>query len=413
MTSQRRAVIVGASIAGLSAARTLREEGWTGQIVMIGDEPHPPYDRPPLSKQVLQGRMSAADVGLATADELVALGIELRLGEPASALDTSRRLVFVGDDSVAFDVCLLAVGVRPRTLAMGADLAGIHALRTLDDAIRLRRELVGGASLVVIGGGFIGLEVAASARSLGCEVTVVEAQPCPLASSLGEELGRWIQDMHEREGVTFRCGVTVEALHGSTAVQGLTLSDGSRLHCDAVVVGIGATSNTEWLMPSGLALADGILCDEFGRSSEAHVYAAGDVARWWHPRTLSHARVEHWSSAVDQGRVAAINMLHPWAAPARAYDQLPYFWSDQFHAKIQGAGHWSASDLVLGYGDVAQRRILRLFGRAGRVCGIIAINAPGPVASWRRRIAAGCSWSEAVADARSFMQTQQEGSVKA
>lgn len=394
--SKRTIVIVGASLAGISAAESLREHGFEGRITLVGDEAGVPYDRPPLSKQVLQGAWLPERTTLRAPEHLRDLDLDLRLGRPASHLDVDAQRLFVGSEQIGYDACLLAVGVRARTLPGLAPMRGLHVLRTLEDATRLRDVLRPSSSLVVVGAGFVGLEVAASARLLGVQVTVVESLPVPLARALGEDLGARVADLHRSHGVEIMCDVGVAGVDGGEQVEQVRLTDGQSIAADNVVVGIGGAPNVEWLRSSPLVLDDGVVCDEFCRTSAPNVYAAGDVARWRHPVFGTHVRIEHWTNAVEQGRAAAINMLTPAGHSGTPYRHVPYFWSDQYDTKIQFAGRRCDGDTMHIREDAARGRLLGLVGHEGKLTGVVTFNWPSQLAAYRQQVLDGVSWSDAV-----------------
>ncbi|MGW6548558.1 NAD(P)/FAD-dependent oxidoreductase, partial [Streptomyces massasporeus] len=288
----RTVAVVGASLAGLSAARSLRKQGYDGRLVVIGDELHRPYDRPPLSKEFLAGGIGEADLALEPDDE--DLQVEWLLGARAAGLGTTPRAVRLTDGrEVRADGVVIATGAAARTLPGMDGLAGVHTLRTLDDARALRDELARGGRLVVIGGGFIGAEVASTARALGLDVTIVEAAPTPLAGPLGATMGSIVSALHADHGVRLLCGVGVKGLSGETRVDAVLMEDGRSLPADIVVVGVGARPCVDWLAGSGVELDDGVKCGPDGRTSVDFVVAVGDCASWYDPRAGTHRRVEH------------------------------------------------------------------------------------------------------------------------
>ncbi len=403
-----RVVVIGASLAGLRAAETLRSEGFGGDVVVIGAETHRPYDRPPLSKKLLAGEWEPDRIQLRQPDSFDELDVEWRLGVAASQLDLDAHRVDLSDGtSLDFDGCIIATGARCRRLPDQGRHAHVHELRTLDDSMRLRAELAdGGRRVVVIGAGFIGLEVAAIARQLGNEVTVLEGAPAPLIRGLGAEMGAAIGAMHEAHGVTVRCGVSVDRLDAA----GVLLDGGELVEADVVVVGIGVVPATQWLDDSGLELRDGVVCDEtlLARRTDATaadgVYAAGDVLRWPNPLFDEEMRVEHWTNAAEQGAQAAKNLLavaaDDPARPAEAYAPIPFFWSDQFDIRIQFLGRASPDDEVLiGAGSIDDGKFLTLYGRNGKLHGALGVNAPRWVMPMRKLLLAGATWDEAVAHA--------------
>lgn len=399
MRPDRRVVVVGASVAGVAAATHLRAAGFDGEIVLVGDEPHAPYDRPPLSKQVLCGDADVADIGLAGAQALPSASVIQRLGCRATALDVERRVVEVDQrEELAFDGLVVATGSVARHLPGMAPGSGVHVLRTLDDALRVRKDLLDSRSLVVVGAGFVGLEVACSARSLGLDVTVVESAPTPFARVLGADIGARFTDLHRSHGVDVRCGVGVTGVTiADERVVAVDLDDGTSVAADVVVVGVGAEPATGWLSTSGLELSDGLVCDELLRAAPG-VYGAGDVARWDHP-LFGSIRVEHWMTAVEHARAAARNLLaelHGAPESAEPAVQIPYFWSDQYGIKVQMAGWAHGYDEVVDV-DLNGPGAGVLLGRDGGLVGALGWSAPAFVARQRRLIADRASLEEAVA----------------
>ncbi len=376
MSEMKRIVVVGASLAGLRAVEFIRRARFAGELILIGDEAHLPYDRPPLSKEVLRGEWDQSRIGLRrrSYDDL---NVELVLGEPARSLDTKAREVRLADGTlISYDGMVIATGGRVRELPDQPRIKGIYTLRTLDDALAIRTALTDKPRVAVIGAGFIGAEVAASARQLGLEVTMIEALETPLAQSLGPRLGRILQEAHERRGVRVHCGRRVDGFEGAERVQSVTLDDGTKIPCDVVVVGIGVSPNVSWLSSSGLELEDGVRCDETLAASEPGIVAAGDVASWYNTLFEERMRVEHWTNAVEQARHAVSTLL---AAPGEAqpFESAPMFWSDQFDIKIQGAGRPKPSDeLILTGGAPESEKFVALYGRAGRLVGAVAFNQP-------------------------------------
>jgi NADPH-dependent 2,4-dienoyl-CoA reductase/sulfur reductase-like enzyme len=392
----RRIAIVGASLAGLRAAETLRARGFDGELILIGDEPHRPYDRPPLSKQVLQGTVEPERTFFRSKDGYDALALDMRLGVRAASVDLRVKRVTLADGTWAdYDRLIIATGARARTLSGIAPRAGLLVLRGLDDAIALRRELMNASRVAIVGGGFIGLEVAASCRARGLHVTMIEALPIPLSNILTAELGEMVAAMHRDHGVDLRTGLTVTDVVGESRVTGVALSDGSLVDADVVVVGIGVIPNTEWLASAGLTLDNGIVCDGSGQAAPG-VYAAGDVARvanQWHGDS---PRIEHWTNAVEQGVHAAENAL---AGPAAStnFSSVPYFWSDQYDRKIQfvGRAQWH-DEMVIVDGSLADRRLTALFRRGDRAVACLAVNQPRALIKYRKLLAAGASWDAAL-----------------
>jgi NADPH-dependent 2,4-dienoyl-CoA reductase/sulfur reductase-like enzyme len=392
----RRIAIVGASLAGLRAAETLRSRGFAGEIALIGDEPHRPYDRPPLSKQVLQGVWEPEQTFFRKKDGFDALALDLRLGVGAVSLDLRARRVALADGTYAdYDRLIIATGARVRTLPAIAPRAGLLALRGLDDAIVLRRALTDMPRVAIVGGGFIGLEVAASCRARGVPVTVIEALPVPLSPIIGPTFGDMVAAMHRDHGVELRTGAVVTDVLGASRVAGVALSDGSRIDADVVVVGIGVTPNTEWLDGSGLTIDNGIVCNGLGEAAPG-VYAAGDVARVgnrWHGDA---PRIEHWTNAVEQAVHAAENALAGPRASA-SFSSVPYFWSDQYDRKIQFIGDARSHDESrIVDGSLADRRLTALYRRGDRLVACLAVNQPRALIKCRKLLAASASWDMAL-----------------
>ncbi|MEA2254842.1 MAG: hypothetical protein QOG35_887 [Solirubrobacteraceae bacterium] len=394
-------VVVGASLAGLRTAEALRREGYVGPLSLIGAESHAPYDRPPLSKQLLSGAWTQDRLFFRDGD-LAALDLDLRLGVSATALDLHAREVALDDGTAApFDALVVATGAAPRTLPGAAGLDGVHRLRTLDDAVAVRDAFERRPRVAVVGAGFIGAEVAATARGRGLEVTVIEALSLPLVHALGPEMGAACARLHVDRGVDLRCGVTVTAFEGAGRLERLVLSDGSRVDADLAIVAVGVTPETAWLAASGLALDDGIVCDATGATSAPGVYAAGDVAQWHSPLFGHPLRVEHWTNAAEQGATVARSIL---AGPAEAQPlvSVPFFWSEQYETTIQFAGVSRHADEVrVVHGSADEERFVAVYGRGGRLVGALAFSAPRLLMEYRRLIAASATLDEAVAHAAS------------
>lgn len=379
----RTVTVVGASLAGLSTVRALRAKGYDGIVRVVGDEHHAPYDRPPLSKAFLTGAADVANLALLDGQD-DALDVEWLLGTPAVSLDPAERAVTLADGRVLdADAVVLATGSRARTLPGTTGLAGVHVLRTLDDAAALRNDLGRGGRLVVVGAGFIGGEVASSARTLGLDVTVVEAMPTPLAGPLGEEMGAVCGQLHSDYGVRLLTGFGVAGLVGVDQVEAVDLTDGTRLPADVVVVGVGAAPNVEWLVGSGLDVAGGVRTDATCATAAPGVLAVGDCALSYdvHARRAVHA--EHWTHALHQPTTAAATLL----GEPEPYTALPYFWSEQYGLQIQLAGSRESGDLVtVVSGTVAERSFVATYEREGRLVAVLGVGAPRPFAQWRRRL---------------------------
>jgi NADPH-dependent 2,4-dienoyl-CoA reductase/sulfur reductase-like enzyme len=377
-----RLVIVGASLAGLRAAQAARKAGFDGELVMVGAERHPPYTRPPLSKELLAGEHTVDRVHL-PCDEL---GAEWRLGAPAARLDRARRTVVLSDgDEVTYDRLILATGSRPRRWpGAGADLDGVHVLRDLDDALALRAAFDQRPRVVIVGAGFIGCEVALTARKENLEVTLIDVAPTPMLP-LGPELGGWCAELHRDHGVDVRLGTGVAGLIGDGRVEAVELAGGERVPADIVVVGLGALPNTEWLAGSGLTVDPGLQCDgTLTAIGDPDILGAGDIVAWPHPLAEGEAiRIEHWTVAAEQGQLAGRNVL---VAPEerKPYVAPPYFWSDQYDKKIQSLGLPGRADAIELLEATPDRSRLVYGGeRDGRLVGIIAINAARRLGSYR------------------------------
>jgi NADPH-dependent 2,4-dienoyl-CoA reductase/sulfur reductase-like enzyme len=391
--------VVGASLAGLRAIEELRAAGFDGRITAVGAEAHLPYDRPPLSKQVLAGAWEPDATMLAPVGASIeGLDVEWRLGSAATGLDLARRRVDLADGTaVDFDGLVIATGASVRHLPGQPHLPGIHTLRTLDDCLALKADLDASPQrVVVVGAGFIGAEVAATARGKGLDVTVLEALAVPLERVLGPAIGAVCADVHREHGVDLRLSTGVEGFVGTDRVEGVVLSDGSTVAADVVVVGVGVAPNTSWLAGSGIHIDNGVVCDETCLAAPG-VVAAGDVARWPNRRFDEVMRVEHWDNAQDQGAHAARRLLHGDAPGAEPYEPVPWFWSDQYDRKIQLAGRSGPEDEVaIVDGSLEERRFVALYGRAGRLVGVLGFNRPAPVMRYRQQIAAGTSWADAL-----------------
>ena len=395
--------VIGSSLAGLRAAETLRTQGFDGRIHFIGDEPHPPYDRPPLSKKVLAGEWEPERVLLRKADAFQALDLTLHLGQRATALDPTGRTVTLADGgTIAFDGCVIATGAHCRRLPNQPNLAGIFELRTIDDSLALRDALAMGTPKVcVIGAGFIGAEVAATARERGLEVTIVEALPVPLLRGLGAQMGPACAAIHGDHGVDLKLGVGVDGFLGASRVEAVRLNDGTVIEADVVVVGIGAAPTTGWLEGSGLTVTDGIVCDAFLSTGAPGIYAAGDVARWPNEFLGEEVRIEHWTNAADHGEYAAKNLLGELHNGDRApYSAVPFFWSDQYDRRIQFLGRAKPDDRVtIAVGSVDERSFVALYERDGMLAAVFGMNQPKATMRMRAQLAGRASFEDALAAA--------------
>ena len=393
MADLSRIVVVGASVAGYGAIQELRKGGYDGALTLVGAEDRLPYDRPPLSKQVLAGDWEPDRVDFRLPDTL---DVELRLGSAASALDLGERTLRLASGAdLPYDGLIIATGAAPRQLPGSESIEGVHVLRTLDDCLAVRAAFEQGARVAVVGAGFIGCEVAATARRRGLEVSLIEALPLPLAGALNPEIGQACADLHRAHGVDLRCGVMVEGIDGGQRAERLRLSDGSTVEADVVIVGIGVTPATAWLQSSGLTLDDGVVCDSTCMAAPG-VYAAGDVARWYNPRYARLMRIEHWTNAMEQGRAAARNLL---AGPedAEPYDHLPYFWSDQYDTSIQLAGSTDGTDeFRVVRGSLEDGEFIALFRAGERIAGLLGFGLARDFARTRRLITQDDSWETVI-----------------
>ena len=366
-------VIVGASLAGTSAAQTLRSEGFGGRIVLLGEEPELPYERPPLSKGYLTGETPRGQVYLHEPGFYARHDIEVRTGARVVDLDlAASEVVLQAGERLTFDRLLLATGAEPRRLSVpGAELDGVHYLRGLADADGLREQLASGGRVVVVGAGWIGAEIAASLRTQGLPVTVMDPAPLPLLRVLGPELGEFYRDLHAAHGVQLLLGTGLERLEGADRVQRVLTTDGRRIDADVVVVGIGVRPRTELAERGGLAVDNGVVVDERLASSDRRIFAAGDVARAWHPFYGEHVRVEHWSVARGQGAAAARSML----GQSNAYDTLPSFFFDQYDSAMKYRGRAVDPDQMVFRGDRASGKFLAFWLRDRRVLAGMTVNA--------------------------------------
>ncbi|WP_181776510.1 NAD(P)/FAD-dependent oxidoreductase [Amycolatopsis pittospori] len=377
----RTVAVVGTSLAGLRSAQELRAQGFGGRLVMIGAEP--PYDRPPLSKDFLLGKVSTADLALADQPDLDALDAEWRIGIRAEGL-TGDGVTLEDGTTIVADGYVIATGAVARTLGAARDLKGVHTLRTLDDAIALKRDLAAGpGSVVVIGAGFIGAEVASACRLLGHEVTVIEAMPVPLASVVGPEMGAVCGGLHAESDVRLMTGVAVAGFGGTDRVTSVKLADGREIPADLVVAGVGARPVTEWLTGSGLAVDDGVLVDSGCVTANPRVIAVGDVARYRCRLRGRRIRAEHWTAANEQAGVAVANLLA--GSTVTHFARHGYFWSDQYGRRIQFAGV-ATEDVRIVEGDVASKRFVATYHRDDALTGVFAMDSPRPFTRLRRSL---------------------------
>jgi 3-phenylpropionate/trans-cinnamate dioxygenase ferredoxin reductase component len=385
-------VIVGAGIGGLRTAEALRANGYAGKLIVIGAETHPPYSRPPLSKDLLCGRRSVEEILLRP---MAALDpVEWRLGHPVVACSLSERsLLLANGDTLHFQGMAVAAGVRPRRLDLPGPVAGRHVLRQLDDALALRPLLGPGVRLVVIGAGFIGCEVAASARGLGCDVTVVAPEDVPMQRPLGLELGRALQRRHERHAVRFRMGTGVVSLRGDDHVAGVEIGTGEILPCDVLIEAVGSIPNVEWLDENGLDLTDGLVCDEHMRvEGRPEVVAVGDLARF--PNALfggTSQRVEHWNMPTETARRAAPALLAALSGsepPRSPFAPMPVFWTHQFEVRLQSFGDpgLGAADVRLLEGDFEDGPVVVGYYRDARLVGIVGTGGPKQLLPYRAQL---------------------------
>jgi phthalate 3,4-dioxygenase ferredoxin reductase subunit len=385
-------VVVGASVAGVRAAQALRRAGYQQPVVVVGDEPELPYDKPPLSKQYLSGPMDAAGLLLLSAEAAERDGIDLRLGVPAAGLDTSNREVVLADGTVlGYERCVVATGASARQSPWEAR-SGVYLLRTRRDSEVLAHALASHRRVAIVGGGFIGAEVASAAAAKDLDIVVIDPLPNPLARVVGEGLGRRLSDLHTRHGVATRFGVGVSALSGTEGNLTVRLTDGDELPVDIAVVGIGAVCNDTWLAGCGVPIDDGVVCDEFCRvEGLERVYACGDVARWFHPRHQELVRVEHWTNAVEQAACVARNIVSD--SPA-AYQPVEYVWSDQYDVRLQVVGRPGNGYREETVGDsmsVPERMAVLYADDSGSLTGAATLNWPRALVECRRLLGSGAT----------------------
>jgi NADPH-dependent 2,4-dienoyl-CoA reductase/sulfur reductase-like enzyme len=395
-----RLVVVGGSLAGLRAVEAARRAGFAGEITLVSAEEHLPYDRPPLSKEFLIADDLPPPAYLRDPAVLrEELQVDIQLGRTATALDPVERTVWLGQDPVPYTSLVLATGATPRTLPGSEQIDGVHTLRTIEDARRIRAALDVYPRTVVVGAGFIGSEIASSARQRGASVTVIEAMPAPLRQPAGEEMGLVLAALHERHGTMLRCGVGVEAIEGTGKVEAVRLGDGTRVEADLVVVGVGVVPNVAWLTGSGLRLGNGVECDETLQTSAPGVYAAGDIASWPNSAFGTRMRLEHWTIAAEQGGTAGRHAVDP--PGAKAYSTVPYFWSDWYGKRIQLVGVASGADEVRAVaGELDGESFLALYRRGNRLIAALGLEQRAQIIKYRLMISKGTCWSDAVDFAR-------------
>ena len=380
-------VIAGASVAGAQAAETLRAEGFDGRIVLVGAESEPPYERPPLSKGFLQGNVREDEFILHAADWYAEQGIDLRLGVHTTSLNIPAKHVMLDtSETLGYDQLLIATGATPRRLSIpGSDLAGVHYLRSVADARAIRERLAMAGRVVIVGMGFIGAEIAAVARQAKKDVVALEAGELPMLAALGHEAATRMAWVHREHGVDLRLNDGVTAFRGAGQVEQVVTTSGATLDCDLVVAGIGVTPATGWLDGSGVRVERGVIVDEFCRTNLADVYAAGDVARSWHPGYGEHLLVEHFDNAGNQAAAAARSML----GTGEPYAPLPYFWSDQYDLSLQFAGHNAGHDQVVTRGTAESGSWSAFYLRDGRFVAALSVNRFKDFSAARRLLRAG------------------------
>ncbi len=402
-------VVVGSSVGGVRTAQALRREGFPGRIVLVGEEAAAPYDKPPLSKQYLAGEWPLDRLALLTPEATAAAEIELRLGVAAVRLDVAAQQVVLADGEVLdFDHVVIATGATARPSPWHV-ASGVHVIRTLADVDGLRADLAAGGPVVVVGGGVIGAEAAATIRTLGHDVTMVDPLATPLARLVGPEVGRPLEELHRRRGVEARFGVGVEGIDGEAGNLTVRLTDGSVLTAATVLVGIGAVPNDGWLADSGLLVDNGVVCDRYCRAVDSdRVWAVGDVARWQDPRYPAEVRVEHWTNAVEQAAAVAHNIVQ--ADDLQPYSPLEYVWSDQYDWKLQVVGHATRGGRYEVVGDLTAepaKAAVLYSDDDGRLIGAVSVNWPKALVTSRRALTAGG------ADFGEFVAQLQELAAKA
>ena len=385
-----RVVIVGASVAGIRTVQSLRQQGFDGEIVLIGAEPHHPYDKPPLSKGQLAPEATDVAPPLLSDEQLAELNVELHLGVTATGVSPDQNLLHTDAGDHPYDHLVIATGMTPRTLP-GADLDGVHTIRTAEDSKAVRARLATGPRVVVIGAGFIGAEFAAAARAQGCAVTIVEVQDTPLAHLVGDRVGSRLAEMHQQHDVTVLTGARFERFLGETAVTGVELADGTQLPADLVVVGIGAIPATDWLAGSGLPINNGIDCAADLRViGYPNIFAAGDVARWPHAHYQEPMRIEHWTNASEHGAMVAAVIT----GGREPRTQVPYVWSDQYEHRIQIVGLPNRGTLAHLSGGGPEDLVAVYADEAGQAIAAVVVNDPRGFVKLRKAITKGTDVAE-------------------
>ena len=384
----RRIVVVGGSLAGVHAAEALRERGFDGELTLVSADAGLPYDRPPLSKELLLGSITADQLLLRPASWYEEQGIALQLGAAAIGL-TSSCLALSDGSEIPYDGMVLATGSMARRLPDVPGPSRVHVLRTIEDAVGLQPELVPGRHLVMIGGGFIGLEVAGVARRLGLEVTLIENSATPLARAFGGEVGAWYRKLHERNGVRLVCDCSIDSLEAGPGGITLNLSGGERVNGDIVAAGIGSIPAVDWLAGSAVTISNGVTCTPDLRTSVPNIVAAGDIARWRNPIFGEEMRVEHWSNAVEQGRHAAASLL----GERDLFASVPYFWTDQHETKMRFVGRVAgATDTRIQ--TLTDDKLVVTYGRGGVLTGAVCVGAPRQLAQYKVAIQNCTPWEE-------------------
>ncbi|HEX4016310.1 MAG TPA: FAD-dependent oxidoreductase [Frankiaceae bacterium] len=387
MASNSTLLIIGGGLAGAKAAAGAREAGFEGRIVIVGEESHDPYERPPLSKEILRAEKASDSSRVNDSGHYAEHSVELITGDAVTSLDAgAKRAQLASGTSISFDAAVLATGAAPRKLTLpGADLAGVHYLRTIEDSVALHDAITKASRVAVIGAGWIGSEVAASARQLGADVVLIEPLPAPLHRVLGTEVGSVFSQLHTDHGVAMRLGVGVAKLEGGSAVERVVLEDGRVEAADVVVAGVGVTPRIELAEAAGLTIDNGVVVDQNLQSNAPGIFAAGDIANAFHPHYQQHIRIEHWANALNQGAAAGANA----SGDPTPYTRLPYFFSDQYDLGLEYVGYASADDEVVIRGDAGKREFIAFYHRGGIVTAAMNVNIWDVVDDLRAIITAG------------------------